>query len=96
MMTDAACPHCGQRMLVRHGVRLIPQLAGMFDLVSDSGDRGVMADALSWVFHPNKPKRAALRCVYTDVNRLNGFLEESDYAVRSAGRYEPYKVVKVR
>ena len=45
--TDATCPHCGQRMLMRHGVRLTPQLAGMFDIISDSKDRGVMADALS-------------------------------------------------
>jgi hypothetical protein len=95
-MTDEACPHCGQRMLVRHGVRLTPQLASVFDLISDSRDRGVVADVLSWVFHPNKTKRAALRCVYTDVSRLNDLLEESDYAVRAAGRFEPYKIVKVR
>ena len=33
------CPHCGQRMTLRHGVRLSPREADLFDLIDNDQDR---------------------------------------------------------
>jgi hypothetical protein len=87
------CPTCGQRMLVRHGVKLSPRLADFFDLIEQSGERGVLAEVLAWVFYPGKSKRDALRCVYTNINHLNDHLVETNVMVRAAGKAEPYKVI---
>lgn len=97
--TMAICPHCGQRMLVRHGVRLSPRLADLFDMIEHSGKRGILGEVLAWVFYPGKNAHAARRCVITNINHLNSFLEETDVRVISgghAGDVKPYRIIKRR
>jgi hypothetical protein len=53
------CPHCGQRMLMRHGVRLSPKLADIFDMIEHAGERGIDPEVLSSCFYPGKPQAAA-------------------------------------
>ena len=57
--TQSICPHCHQRMLMRHGARLSPRLADLFDMIEHSGERGVLAETLAWVFYPGKSTRDA-------------------------------------
>ena len=92
-MSDS-CPHCGQRMLIRHGVQLPPKLADIFDLIEHSGDRGVLGEVLAWVFYPDKPKRDAQKLIAVHVHRLNDLLCSTDFQVRASHRCEPYKVVR--
>ena len=56
------CPHCGQRMLMRHGVRSPPLLADLFDMIERSATRGVLCEALAWrLSWQGVPRCAALR-----------------------------------
>jgi hypothetical protein len=57
------CLHCGQRMLMRHGVRLPPRLADLFDMIERSKTRGVLCEVLAWTFLSGQGGvcRAALR-----------------------------------
>ena len=92
-MTDT-CPHCGQRMLMRHGVRLPPRCADLFDMIEHSGKRGVTREVLAWVFYPGKSKRDAERLVSVHINHINSFLESGDVRIKlSCRRFEPYRVV---
>lgn len=91
MVSDNVCPHCGQRMLIRHGVRLPPLCADLFDMIEHSGDRGVMCEVLAWVFYSGKSKRDAENCVRVNINRLNNWLPDN-VRVRTDGKLGPYKV----
>jgi hypothetical protein len=95
--TQSACPTCGQRVLTRHGVRLSPRLADLFDMIEHSAERGTLCETLAWVFYPGKSTRDAKRCVITNINHLNSFLEET--GVRIDGGHigsepKPYRVVR--
>jgi hypothetical protein len=90
----AACPYCGQRMLLRHGVALPPLLADLFDTVERAGKRGVCPEVLAWVFYPGKEESEARRNIYVNVNRLNGLLVSTDLRVCVSSRFEPYRIVK--
>jgi hypothetical protein len=92
-----ACPHCGQRMLRRHGADLPPTSAAIFDLIEASRSRGVMPETLAWVFFPNKPLRSGRRLVAVHINRLNDFLSATDVHVRmSSARFGAYVVKRRR
>jgi hypothetical protein len=80
-------------MLIRHGVRLSPRLADIFDLIEHSGDRGVDPDVMLDVFYPGKARRAAQLCLATNINHLNGFLVSTDFQIKG-GRGQPYRVVR--
>lgn len=80
--TFPACPHCGQRLLRRHGAELPPIPALIFDLIEASRSNGVKPEALAWTFFPNKPARAAAKLVAVHVNRINDFLQSTDVRVR--------------
>lgn len=88
----AVCPACHQRMLLRHGVRLPPRCADIYDVIANSGKRGIPCETLSWVFFPGQATRAAKKCIAVHVNRLNDFLEPTDVMI-SGGRWRPYRVV---
>jgi hypothetical protein len=90
------CPHCGQRMLMRHGVRLPPRLADLFDMIERSKRRGVLCEVLAWVFYPDKAAFAARRCVAVNVHHLNSLLEQTDVRVvggKDGQIAKPYRVV---
>ena len=91
---SATCPHCGQRMLARHGVQLPPLLADIFDMIERSGRRGIPIETLAWVFYSGKSKMEAHRCVAVNVNRLNDFLSPTNFEIRAPGKSLPYRVVE--
>ena len=80
------CPHCGQRMLVRHGVRLSPLLADLFDMIARS-EAGVEAEVLAGVFYPGKARAAGLRTLRVNIHHLNDRLVETDFRVHATGPY---------
>jgi hypothetical protein len=94
MTAPAICPDCGQRMLVRHGVRLSPKLADIFDMVEHAGDRGVNLEVLAWCFYPDKPQTTARNAVRVSINHINDYLEETDVRIRMRGR-SSYHVVNL-
>ena len=71
------CPHCGQRMLHRHGAYLPPQAALIFDMIEASKTRGVRSEILASVFFPGKTALAGRRLVYSHVFRINAFLKSA-------------------
>jgi hypothetical protein len=78
-------------MLMRHGVRLPPRCADLFDMIEHSGLRGVLCPTLAWVFYAGKSKRAAEKLIAVHVNHINDFLEPTDVEV-IGGRWQPYRV----
>jgi len=89
----AACPCCGQRLLIRHGVALPPLLADLFDMVWRAGDRGIQPAVLAGVFYPGKSTPAARRAIAVNIFHLNSKLASTDVELRAGqGRQEPYRV----
>jgi hypothetical protein len=92
------CPHCGQRMLMRHGVALTPLIADLFDMIERAGEHGVICEVLAGVFYPGKSRRAAEDCIKSNIWHLNSRLVSTDIEVRagSNGGHEPapYRVMK--
>ena len=92
------CPHCGQRMLIRHGVRLSPRLADIFDIIEHSGERGVTEEVLASIFYSGRSAREAYNCVRVNVSHINNHLLSTDYRVAKAdgvrGAEYPYRVLK--
>jgi hypothetical protein len=88
---QSVCPCCGQRVLIRHGVRLSPRLADLFDMIERSGANGVASDVLIGVFYPDRALAAARACLKSNISHLNAVLAETEFEVR-AGRYQPYRV----
>ena len=81
------CPHCGQRMLIRHGVHLSPRLADIFDIIEHSGDRGVTEEVLSSIFYSGKSSREAYNCIRVNISHINSHFASTDYKVeREFGR----------
>ena len=92
MIPDHTCPHCGQRMLMRHGVRLSPKLADIFDLIEASRPRSITREVLADVLFPGRNRRKAMKCVSVHINHLNDFLEPTDFRVRMNGEARAYRV----
>jgi hypothetical protein len=91
------CPHCGQRMLIRHGVKLPPLLADIFDLIEHSGKRGITREVLASVFWSDKSRKQAEACASVNINRINDFMVETDVSIRMSGRPQGlYKVTRGR
>jgi len=88
----ATCPHCHQRMLVRHGVQLPPLLADIFDLI-EKRKNGQPAEVLRYVFWANKPVREGLRNVWINIYRLNDFLSSTDIRIERETRKGPYRLI---
>lgn len=98
------CPHCGQRMLTRYGVRLPPHLADIFDMIERSGDRGVRIEAIVGALYTGKPTAAARQAAKTNIVHINERLEETDKRIRMVpprvGAYRlitavPHRIVKI-
>ncbi len=79
---------------MRHGVLLSPRQADIFDLIENSGDRGVLGEVLAYVFYPDKPRRGAGAIIGVTINQLNSVLEPTRVKIKLAGhKQEPYKVI---
>jgi hypothetical protein len=100
----AICPHCGQRMLLRYGVRLTPHLADIFDAIARRGDHGIAMEALAAVIYPGKPSKAARDALHVNISKINDRLVETDKRLRMQPRHDgfyrlitvaPRRVVKI-
>jgi DNA-binding CsgD family transcriptional regulator len=82
------CPHCGQRLLTHHGVRLSPQEANIYDMISRGvGSLGQLCVALD--------KSPGL--VRTHIHNINVRFRGTDFAIVSDGGRPPtYRVRNVR
>jgi hypothetical protein len=78
MTSDHTCPHCGQRMLMRHGVRLSPKCADIFDMIERAGERGVAPEILQDVFFANRPRKAAYAGLKAFIWQINELLASTD------------------
>jgi len=79
------CPYCRQRMLIRHGVRLSPRQADLFDIierVSQAGGR-ISIEALVDIFYPAKPTCKAKATIKVTINHINGMLEQTGVIIKS-------------
>ena len=85
-------------MLIRHGVKLSPRLADIFDIIEHSGDRGVTEEVLSSIFYSGRPSREAYNCIRVNVSHINSHLVSTDYRVSKEagvrGAEYPYRVLK--
>ena len=96
-MTAALCPACGQRVLIRLGVKLSPRQADIFDVISNTGERGLAQEVLADILSPGKPRRGAMRLAAVHVHTINSILEETDFAIRKAGgKFGRYRLAKVQ
>jgi hypothetical protein len=75
---DHRCPYCHQRMLERHGARLSPKCADIFDMIEHAGERGVAPEILRDVFFANRPHKAAYAGLKTFIWQINEFLASTD------------------
>jgi DNA-binding CsgD family transcriptional regulator len=82
------CPHCGQRLLTHHGVKLSPQEANVYDMISQGhGALSQLCVALD--------KSPGL--VRTHIHNINIRFRESEWAIVTDGRRPPtYCVRNVR
>jgi DNA-binding CsgD family transcriptional regulator len=82
------CPHCGQRLLTHHGVRLSPQETNVYDMISQGcGSLPQLCAALD--------KTRGL--VRTHIHNINVRFRATDFAIVSDGRRPPnYRVANVR
>ncbi len=90
-MTTWTCPCCHQRVLLRHGVRLSPKQADIFDAINARRD-GIEPEVLCWMFWGDKPKREAQRVLYVTIHQINDMLGSTGIKVASGGRGLPYRV----
>jgi hypothetical protein len=91
----AACPCCGQRLLIRYGVALSPRLADLLDVIERAGEQGIEVEVLVGIFYPGKSSRAARCCIKSNVWHLNARLAETDFEVRAgSGSHNPYRFLK--
>lgn len=82
----AVCPTCGQRVLVRHGVKFSPKQADIFDMIEHSGDRGVPPALLRDVFFPSQSHRDAYNGLKTFIWQINELLYSTDLSVKMRDR----------
>ena len=82
------CPHCGQRLLTHHGVKLSPQEANIYDLINRGcGSLTQICTALD--------KSSGL--VRTHIHNINARFRGTDFAIVSDGSRPPtYRVLNVR
>jgi hypothetical protein len=88
------CPHCGQRMLMRHGVLLSPKLADIFDVIERRGRAGIFAEVLAWVVYGTSSTRTR-KALAVNISHLNDRLIEASIRI-AADRYGPYRIIKLK
>jgi hypothetical protein len=87
-LRGAFCPQCGQRLLTYHGVKLSPQEAAIYSLISDGC--GLLPQLCAVL-----GKSSGL--IRTVIHVINTRLRETDFAIVSDGGRPPtYCVRNVR
>lgn len=82
------CPHCNQRMLMRHGVQLSPREADLFDLIAARKNDGIHMDVLAWTWAGASKSAAAQRnLVKTTIYHINERLAATDVLIKGEGRH---------
>lgn len=91
------CKCCGQRLLTRHGVRLSPILADLFDMIERT-KAGITSETLAGIFYPNKSDKDGRNCVHVNMAHLNNKLAETNIEIRAtrSKRDEPYRIIRRR
>jgi hypothetical protein len=80
-------------MLVRHGVRLSPKKADLFDMIDNvtrAGSR-ISLISLAEIFYPRASLDHGRNCVKATVHQINDLLESTDVMIR-AGRGDGYRI----
>lgn len=81
------CPHCGQPLLVRYGVKLTPKKAELLDAIERRA-AGVALGTLAETLYAGAPTKRAHGRVKTQVCQINDLLAATDYRiVKRAGLY---------
>jgi len=77
------CPHCGQPMTVRFGVRLPPKKAEFLDMIEKvtTGRGGIELESLASVFYPGVSKTVAKQRAKVHVNQINDLLVSTDWRI---------------
>jgi len=79
------CPHCGQPMRMRCGVRLRRTEIEIFDVIARHPG-GVDMETLIAAVYPGKPRQKACNVVHTHICNINDRLVETDYRIRRKPR----------
>jgi hypothetical protein len=89
------CPCCGQRMLIRHGVKLSPKKADMFDVIArvTEADSRITVETLAGIFYPGIAAGDAKAAVRVTINQINDLLEETEITIGSK-RPDGYRLEK--
>ena len=81
------CPHCGQPLLIRYGVKLTPKKAELLDLVERRA-AGVAIGALAETLYAGVSTKRAHDRIKTQVCQINDLLAATDYRIiKRAGLY---------
>ncbi|HEY2242602.1 MAG TPA: hypothetical protein VGH47_00075 [Xanthobacteraceae bacterium] len=91
-MRPGVCPHCGQRILIRHGAQLSPKLADIFDAIAGAGARGISFESLRAAIYPDVPNDRAATRLKALIWHLDQALAGTEVYVAHA-RGEPYRFV---
>ena len=96
MQSSSECPTCHQRILIRHGVRLSPRLADIFDAIERRGTAGEVEECLAVMFYGGKSRRDARNAIRVNIAHINDKLVETDYRIGKLARGEdvPYRILK--
>ena len=86
---NETCPHCGQRMLARHGVQLSPREADLFDLVEGAtrGRGGIDINVLGWTWAGDKPTPNQRNLVKTTICHINDKLAGTSVWIVGRGKH---------
>jgi hypothetical protein len=97
-MKPGYCPHCGQRLTTRHGVRLTGKQAEIFDVIErgdDNGDGGIQPARLMSAVYPGVPHKHAYNRIKVNISNINNKFALTDIRVRSGGWNVGYRVVRI-
>ena len=89
------CPCCGQRILIRFGIKFQPKKADILDMINNltQGRGGIDAETLGWVFYPGESKIKAKQRIKAHICQINDMLVSTDYRIENGNGL--YKVVNV-
>jgi hypothetical protein len=74
------CPTCGQPILMRHGVRLSPTKAAIFDMIERRQD-GIALSSLAETLYPGVDHHLAVGRIKTQIWQINSLFESTDSRV---------------
>jgi hypothetical protein len=70
-------------MLMRHGVRLSPRQADVFDMIEKAtrAGRRISTDVLAGVLYPNAPRQGGKNVVRVTINHINDMLVSTNVRI---------------